>query len=63
VNFFGHAALAAARQSDPGFVLGAMLPDLAPLAGLRIAAVDAEEVAAGRAFHVAADARFHADPR
>jgi hypothetical protein len=63
VNFFGHAALAAARQGDPGFVLGAMLPDLAPLAGLRIAAVDAEDVAAGRAFHFAADARFHADPR
>ena len=34
MNFFGHAWLAALRRDDAGFVLGAMLPDLAPMAGL-----------------------------
>ena len=62
MNFFGHAWLAARRSDDPGFVLGAMLPDLAPMAGLRLAAVRDDALAAGRDFHVVCDSAFHAAP-
>lgn len=59
MNFFGHAWLAARRSGDPDFVLGAMLPDLAPMAGLRIVALADPAIAAGHAFHLRTDAVFH----
>lgn len=62
MNFFGHAVLAAARNDDPRFVLGSMLPDLAPMAGLRIERVRDPVTAAGIAFHHATDGVFHLAP-
>ena len=63
MNFFGHAWLAARYRDDAGFVLGAMLPDLAPMAGLVVATIEDAGVAAGRAFHLRCDAAFHRAPR
>lgn len=62
VNFFGHAWLAAGRNADPRFVLGAMLPDLAPMAGLRLRGANDAALSAGIAHHLAVDAVFHALP-
>jgi hypothetical protein len=59
VNFFGHALVALRRSRDPAFVLGSMLPDLAPMAGLRVRAVDHAIAAAGHALHHTTDAAFH----
>ena len=62
VNFFGHAWLAAGRNANPRFVLGAMLPDLAPMAGLRLRSANDAALSAGIAHHLAVDAAFHALP-
>lgn len=62
MNFFAHATLAAGRSPEPAYVLGAMLPDLAAMAGDRLAGVGDEAMAAGVAFHHATDAAFHATP-
>ena len=62
MNFFAHACFALRRRGDPGFVLGAMLPDLAPMAGLKLKAVHDDALAAGRRFHVTCDSAFHAVP-
>ena len=62
MNFFGHACLASERRRDAGFVFGAMLPDLAAMAGLRVALVADPAVGAGRGFHFATDAAFHRAP-
>jgi len=59
MNFFGHAWLATEARSDAAFVFGAMLPDLAAMAGLRVRAVDHAAADAGRRFHLATDAAFH----
>lgn len=59
MNFFGHGCLAAERRSDAAFVFGAMLPDLAAMAGLRVAGVAHAGADAGRRFHYATDAAFH----
>jgi hypothetical protein len=59
VNFFGHAWLAAHARPEPAFVFGAMLPDLAAMAGLRIASVSHAAAHDGRRFHLATDAAFH----
>ena len=62
VNFLAHAEVARrAAGDDPAFVLGAVLPDLLPMAGIRLdrAAVPGE-VAAGWRAHHRADAAFHA---
>jgi hypothetical protein len=63
LNFFGHAALAARRSGSPGFVLGAMLPDLVAMIGLRLptAAAGDGELGRGIALHHATDAAFHRD--
>jgi hypothetical protein len=59
VNFFGHAWLAANARPEPAFVFGAMLPDLAAMAGLRIATISHAAAHDGRRFHLATDAAFH----
>lgn len=59
MNFFGHAWLAAQARSDAAFVFGAMLPDLASMAGLRVTGVGHAAVDDGRRFHLATDAAFH----
>lgn len=63
MNFFGHGCLAAERRPDAAFVFGAMLPDLAAMAGLRVAGVAHAATDAGRRFHLATDAAFHRTER
>jgi hypothetical protein len=63
MNFLAHAHVArqAPGGEDPAYVLGAILPDLLPMAGVRLdrATVPAP-VAAGWRSHHQADAAFHA---
>jgi hypothetical protein len=59
MNFFGHAWLAARARPDAAFVFGAMLPDLATMAGLRVIEVAHASADEGRRFHLATDAAFH----
>jgi len=63
MNFFGHAWLAAERRPEAAFVFGAMLPDLAAMAGLRVQAVAHAAADDGRRFHLATDAVFHRSER
>jgi hypothetical protein len=62
LNFFAHSKLALWRSDDPRFALGAMLPDLTGMLGLRLRHVEHEALAAGVAYHHATDAAFHAAP-
>jgi len=62
VTFFGHAAAACRVDDDPGFILGAMAPDLLPLCGAVASSETSPKVAAGRAHHLAVDATFHTNP-
>ena len=59
MNFFGHGCLAAETRPDAAFVVGAMLPDLAAMAGLRVTGVAHAAADDGRRFHYATDAAFH----
>ena len=63
MNFLAHAEVARRSGGDADFVLGAVLPDLLPMAGVRLDrdAVPAA-VAAGWSEHHRADAAFHASP-
>ncbi len=64
VNYLGHVAVALATgRDDPAFLLGAALPDLASMAGVRFDRVLLPEaVADGVDCHLAADEAFHAHP-
>lgn len=62
MNFFAHAVVAISRSEEPRFVLGAMLPDLASMAGLRLVAQDDAQLANGVALHHETDHRFHTAP-
>jgi hypothetical protein len=63
VNFLAHAEVARRSGGDADFVLGAVLPDLLPMAGVRLSRDDVPAaVAAGWAEHHRADAAFHASP-
>ena len=62
MNFFGHAVVGLWHSNDARFVLGAMLPDLCGMLGIRASrAEDANstEIAAGIEFHHRTDAAFH----
>ena len=59
MNFLGHAFVATQRRTDPGFVLGAMLPDFATMSRNRIRSVAPGSLAEGVAFHHLTDAVFH----
>lgn len=59
VNFVGHAAVAWQKRPEPGFVLGAMLPDFASMSRARVRAVRAGAVADGVDHHHEVDVRFH----
>lgn len=66
MNLIGHLAVArrvrsepAARGADPRFLLGAMLPDLAGMLGLRIGRVADPVVTRGVIFHALTDTAFH----
>jgi acyl carrier protein phosphodiesterase len=64
VNFLGHVHVAlAAGCDDPEYVLGAALPDLAPMAGVRVARANLDgALGAGVRCHLRADVAFHAHP-
>ncbi|MEZ4426972.1 MAG: hypothetical protein R3A51_04665 [Nannocystaceae bacterium] len=62
MNFFGHATVARWFVDSPAYVLGAMLPDFASMAGVRIAGVDDAELADGVALHHRTDDVFHRAP-
>lgn len=60
MNFVAHALVASHASDDPRFGLGAMLPDLAAMASLRLpASVPHAEVARGVAHHHLVDGWFH----
>jgi len=62
LNWYAHAVLAERVSQDPRCLLGAMLPDLAAAAGLRVAPPPEGPLAQGLRLHVLADAAFHAAP-
>ncbi|MEZ6195091.1 MAG: hypothetical protein R3F20_05080 [Planctomycetota bacterium] len=64
MNFYAHARVADALYRDPEVTLGAMLPDLATMAGRRWdpAAADRPGLARGVALHHATDEAFHGAP-
>lgn len=62
MNFYGHAWLAASERNDVAFVLGAMLPDLATMAGCRVRGAADADLQGGLDHHLAADVAFHAAP-
>lgn len=59
MNFFGHAVVASFRSVEPGFILGAMLPDFATMIGERVPPVRDLRLEAGVAFHHDTDRVFH----
>ncbi|MGH9212526.1 MAG: hypothetical protein ACRD2C_17915 [Acidimicrobiales bacterium] len=63
MNFLGHTHAALASDDDPAFLVGAVLPDLAPMARVR---VDRSRLtgllARGVRAHLQTDAAFHAHP-
>ena len=59
MNFFGHAVVAAWRDADRPFVLGAMLPDFAAMIRTRPPAATHAGIEAGMEFHHRTDEAFH----
>jgi len=67
LNFVSHLVLAFAARRDDGFLLGAMLPDFASMAGVRLApatlgADGLSDVRAGMLHHLRVDDVFHVHP-
>ncbi len=63
MNFVAHALLAVRARDDARFAFGAMLPDLAAMASLRLpAVVPLADVARGVAHHQLVDGWFHEHP-
>jgi acyl carrier protein phosphodiesterase len=62
VNFIGHLLVARWDSELPAFGLGAMLPDFASMAGIRLTTVADADVARGVALHHRTDDVFHACP-
>jgi acyl carrier protein phosphodiesterase len=62
LNFFAHAIVASRRSHAPRFLLGAMLPDLVGMIGVRITHTADAEIASGIELHHATDSAFHAAP-
>lgn len=62
MNFVGHAHFARRIQTAPRFVLGAMLPDLASMAGARLGPQEEITIAAGVRDHHVVDDVFHGAP-
>jgi hypothetical protein len=62
VNILGHTYVAlAVGNASPEHVLGAVLPDLAPMAGVRVRRTDLDgDLAEGVRCHLRTDAAFHA---
>jgi hypothetical protein len=62
LNFFAHAVVASWHSSEARFVLGAMLPDLAGMTGIRLHGASDVELQRGIDLHHATDAAFHTAP-
>ncbi len=64
MNILGHTRVAlAGGRDDAGFLLGAVLPDLAPMAGVKVARAElGPPVADGVRCHVHTDEAFHGHP-
>jgi hypothetical protein len=62
MNFIGHLLVAGWQSSGAAFGLGAMLPDFASMAGVRLRQVADPELAAGVSLHHRTDEVFHACP-
>lgn len=62
MNFFGHAAVASWRSTEPSFVLGAMLPDFCGMTRTRALELPQGPLAEGVRFHHRTDAVFHDAP-
>lgn len=62
VNYLGHAIIAAGKSQDGGFVLGAMLPDLANIIGAPEPRSDHPSLQDGLRFHHETDRVFHSCP-
>jgi hypothetical protein len=62
LNFVGHAHFARRINVAPRFLFGAMLPDLASMAGTRLLPQDEPLLAAGVVDHHAVDDVFHGTP-
>lgn len=62
MNFIGHLHVALWQRKNPAFLLGAMLPDFASMAGVRVRAVDHPDLAAGVKLHHRTDDVFHGAP-
>ncbi len=62
LNFFAHAVVASWHSSNARFVLGAMLPDLAGMTGIRLHGASDVEVQRGIDLHHTTDAAFHTAP-
>jgi hypothetical protein len=63
MNFFGHAVVSLWHSDNRRFLLGAMLPDLCGMLGIRVARADEPDIAAGIEFHHRTDAAFHGAER
>lgn len=59
MNFFAHLVVARRVRREPGFLLGAMLPDFATMSGSRLGTIGHAELAAGIAEHHHTDDAFH----
>lgn len=59
MNFFGHSVVARLKSAEPGFVLGAMLPDFATMIAARPPSSSHDAVGPGIDFHHATDDVFH----
>lgn len=62
MNFIGHLHVARWQRETPAFLLGAMLPDFASMAGVRLRSIGDPEVAAGVRLHHRTDDVFHSAP-
>jgi acyl carrier protein phosphodiesterase len=62
LNFFAHSVVAGRRSHASRFVLGAMLPDLVSMIGVRLVHTSDAELARGIELHHATDSAFHAAP-
>ncbi len=62
MNFIGHLHVARWLHAEPAFLLGAMLPDFASMAGVKLAEPSNDQVRAGVALHHRTDSAFHHQP-
>ena len=62
MNLFAHLLIALERRDEPAWLVGSMAPDLAHMAGLRIASAGEGPLGDGVRFHHESDEAFHGAP-